>query len=84
MLAFEPQRVMFDILCNNLRLNGLTNVTAYRRAVGREAGQIHVPTLDYARADNFGGVALGGAQGEAGRDGDPRQSCASTAAPHEG
>ena len=64
-LAFEPQRVIFDLLCNNLRLNGLANVTAYRRAVGSEAGTIRVPPLDYRRTDNFGGVALGGAQGEA-------------------
>ncbi len=63
-LAFEPQRVIFDLLCNNLRLNGLNNVTAYRRALGSQAGAIRVPPLDYGRTDNFGGVALGGAQGD--------------------
>ena len=26
-VAFEPQRAIFDILCDNLRLNGLANVT---------------------------------------------------------
>jgi FkbM family methyltransferase len=63
-VAFEPQRAIFDILCNNLRLNGLSHVTAYRRAVGSEAGVIRVPPLDYGRTENFGGVALGGTQGE--------------------
>jgi FkbM family methyltransferase len=63
-VAFEPQRTIYDILCNNLRLNGLAHVTAFRRAAGAEAGTIHVPPLDYGRRDNFGGVALGGAQGE--------------------
>jgi FkbM family methyltransferase len=63
-LAFEPQRVVFDILANNIRLNGLTNVTAHRRAAGSEPGTTRVPALDYGQANNFGGVALGSAQGE--------------------
>jgi len=63
-VAFEPQRAIFDILCNNLRLNGLANVTVYRRAVGSEAGVIRVPPLDYEQTENFGGVALGGSLGE--------------------
>src|SRR5262245_40497829 len=64
MVAFEPQRAIFDILCTNLRLNGLANVQAFRRAVGSITGTIRVPPLDYQRSDNFGGVALGGATGE--------------------
>jgi FkbM family methyltransferase len=63
-VAFEPQRPLFDILCANLRHNGLGHVTAYRRAVGSAAGMIRVPPLDYAQPENFGGVALGGARGE--------------------
>jgi FkbM family methyltransferase len=64
LVAFEPQRAIFDVLCNNLRLNGLANVQAFRRAVGSATGTIRVPPLDYQGADNFGGVALGGASGE--------------------
>jgi FkbM family methyltransferase len=63
-LAFEPQRVIYDILSNNIRLNGLTNVIAHRRAVGSEPGTTRVPALDYRQTNNFGGVALGGSQGE--------------------
>lgn len=63
-VAFEPQRAIFDILCNNLRLNGLANVQAFRRAVGRTPETIRVPLLDYQRPDNFGGVALGGSSGD--------------------
>jgi FkbM family methyltransferase len=63
-LAFEPQQAIFDILCNNLRTNGLSNVQAFRRAVGSAVGKIRVPPLDYQRADNFGGVALGGTSGD--------------------
>lgn len=63
-VAFEPQRAIYDLLCNNLRLNGIANVRALRQAVGSAPGVIRVPPLDYAQADNFGGVALGGAAGE--------------------
>jgi len=63
-VAFEPQRAIFDILCANLRLNGLGNVSAFRRALGSTSGAIRVPPLDYQRADNFGGVSLGGTSGE--------------------
>jgi len=63
-IAFEPQRTIFDVLCHNLRQNGLANVTAYRRALGSAPGAIRVPPLDYSGAENFGGVSLGGAQGE--------------------
>ena len=62
--AFEPQRAIFDILSGNIRLNGLTNVTAYRRAVGSQRGTTRVPPLDYAATNNFGGVALGSVEGE--------------------
>ena len=63
-VAFEPQRAIYDILCNNLRLNKITNVRALRQAVGSAPGVIRVPPLDYQQMDNFGGVALGGAAGE--------------------
>jgi FkbM family methyltransferase len=63
-VAFEPQRAVFDILANNVRLNGLTNVSAQHRALGEKAGTTRVPRLDYGRDDNFGGVALGAAEGE--------------------
>ena len=62
--AFEPQSAIFEILSNNIRLNGLTNVATYRRAVGSERGTIRVPPLDYATANNFGGVALVSHEGE--------------------
>jgi FkbM family methyltransferase len=65
-LAFEPQRVIHQLLCANLGLNELFHVRAYHGAVGREAGRIRVPPLDYSEANNFGGLELadGGANGE--------------------
>jgi FkbM family methyltransferase len=62
-IAFEPQRIIFQLLCANLALNGLINVIARHAAAGAEAGSINVPRLDYAMDNNFGGMALGHAEG---------------------
>ena len=57
--AFEPQRVIFQLLCANIAINSLNNVHTYQSAVGREAGSIIVPQLDSNAENNFGGVGLG-------------------------
>ena len=62
--AFEPQRILFHILCGNIALNELTNVKAFPLALGRAPGQTHVMPLDYRGANNFAGIQLGGAEGE--------------------
>jgi FkbM family methyltransferase len=62
--CFEPQRILFNILCGNVALNELVNVKAYPLALGRAPGQTRVMPLDYRGANDFGGVPLGGAQGE--------------------
>ncbi|MEF8733036.1 MAG: FkbM family methyltransferase [Candidatus Accumulibacter meliphilus] len=58
-VAFEPQRIVFQMLCANIALNGLRNVDARHAAVGREPGRIVVPTIDYAESVNSGGLSLG-------------------------
>jgi FkbM family methyltransferase len=62
--AVEPQRILFNILCGNIALNELVNVKAFPFALGREPGAIRVIPVDYGAEGNFGGVALGGTQGE--------------------
>jgi FkbM family methyltransferase len=59
-LAFEPQRIVFQTLCGNLALNSISNVDARHAAVGNAPGEIVVPVLDYSRENNFGGLELGG------------------------
>ena len=59
-LAFEPQRIVYQTLCANLALNSITNVHCFHAAVGKAPGQIIVPPLDYSRTNNFGGLELGG------------------------
>lgn len=58
--AFEPQRVLHQILCANLALNALSNTQTYQVALGREPGAIGVPRVDYNRPNNFGAIELGG------------------------
>jgi FkbM family methyltransferase len=59
-LAFEPQRIVFQTLCANLALNSVVNVDARHLAVGDAPGTILVPFLDYSQENNYGGVGLGG------------------------
>ena len=64
-IAFEPQRVLFQILCGNVALNSLKNVHTRHAAVGREPGSATVPTLDFTNVGNYGGLSLEGrTQGE--------------------
>jgi FkbM family methyltransferase len=58
-IAFEPQRIIYQMLCGNLALNALDNVFAYNSAAGRAAGSITVPPVNYAQAGNFGGISMG-------------------------
>jgi FkbM family methyltransferase len=57
-IAFEPQRVVHQLLCGNIALNALENVASLRLALGRQNGEILVPPQDYSKPNNFGGVML--------------------------
>jgi len=63
-IAYEPQRFVYQLLCANLAINELLNVHARFAAAGAAAGMINVPVLDYASPNNVGGLALGGQGGE--------------------
>lgn len=56
--SFEPQRIVFQLLCGNMALNGVRNVYASNFAVGASRGAAVIPKVDYARMGNFGGVRL--------------------------
>jgi len=57
-LAFEPQRIVYQTLCANIALNAITNVHCYQAALGEQIGQIKVPILDYNQTGNYGGLSL--------------------------
>jgi len=58
-IAFEPQRIVFQTLCANLALNVLNNVHTFHAAAAAEAGNIVVPHIDYSTSWNSGGLELG-------------------------
>jgi FkbM family methyltransferase len=62
--AFEAQRVIFNMLCGSVALNGLTNVHCHHVAVGDHEGRIEVPQFDYDKRMNFGSVEFGTMQRE--------------------
>jgi FkbM family methyltransferase len=57
-LAFEPQRLIFQTLCANVALNSLENVDCYWSAVARENGTLSVPELSPHVENNFGALQL--------------------------
>ena len=64
-VAFEPQRVVFQTLCANVANNSLPNVFCYHSAVGQTPGAILVPPLEPRARQNFGAFSVGGyEQGE--------------------
>lgn len=58
LFCYEPQRVVFQILCANLALNARTNVFARHCAVGAEAGSIRIEAGDYEQPWNYGAFSL--------------------------
>ena len=58
--AFEPQRLVFQLLAGNVALNSLTNVHCVQKCLGDVDGAtIMVPVLDVNKVNNWGGLELG-------------------------
>lgn len=57
-IAFEPQRIVFQTLCATLALNSVTNVEAHQMAVGEARGELPLPEFRYDLEGNFGGIAV--------------------------
>lgn len=56
--AFEPQRLIFQQLCTNITLNGLSNVYAFPYACGNQNEIICIPECNMQQAGNFGGIGI--------------------------
>jgi FkbM family methyltransferase len=56
--AFEPQRLVFQVLCANVALNSRGNVFTHHAAVGATSGTLLVPALDPDERHNYGGLSL--------------------------
>ncbi len=58
-IAFEPQRVIHELLSTNLMLNGLLNVIPRHAAAGSKEGTLMVPAVNYGVEGNYGCLGLG-------------------------
>ena len=63
-VAIEPQRALYQLLCANLALNECINVRTIQAAAGAAPGRTFLTAVDYAKPGNFGGVALTEQAGE--------------------
>lgn len=64
--AFEPQRILFQMLAGNVALNSHQNVFCHKLVLAAEAGSLAVPVIDYGSPASFGSLELGsGRQSEA-------------------
>jgi len=57
-IAFEPQRLVFQAMTANVAINSLTNVITMQAGVGAYAGTIKIPVLNPAKGHNFGGFSI--------------------------
>ncbi|MBX3498804.1 MAG: FkbM family methyltransferase [Alphaproteobacteria bacterium] len=57
-LAAEPQRLVHQMLCANVAVNGLANVVAHWCGLGAAPGEAVVPPLDHGQEHNYGGIGL--------------------------
>jgi FkbM family methyltransferase len=57
-VAFEPQPVLYRILCANLALNSIPNVLTYAMALGNAEGTCQLPVVDYSKNGNFGAMSM--------------------------
>jgi FkbM family methyltransferase len=60
--AWEPQRIVFNLLAGTVAINSLEHIWLYGCALGACNGLIPIPTFDYRKSTNFGGVEFGGRQ----------------------
>jgi FkbM family methyltransferase len=58
--AFEPQPLIFQTLCANLMLNGITRVDAQNKACGGRRARVVIPDCDPAAPKNYGRFELTG------------------------
>lgn len=63
--SFEPQRIIYNMLCGSVALNGCLNIFCHNVALGAaNHGTIEVPQFDYNKPLSFGSIEFGAEQKE--------------------
>ena len=56
--AFEPQRLVFQMLCANMAINSLTSALCIQGGLGSKPSRVAAQELDPTEANNFGSYSL--------------------------
>ena len=56
--AFEPQKLIYDVLQDNVNKNNLINTRVYNVGVGEKEEELELNDIDYSKVGNFGGVSF--------------------------
>ena len=56
--AFEPQKLIYEILQDNVNKNKLNNVRVLNVGVGKKEEVLELNDIDYSKVGNFGGVSF--------------------------
>ena len=56
--AFEPQKVIYGLLQDNVNKNKLENVKVFNAGVGIKEEELELNDIDYSKVGNFGGVSF--------------------------
>ena len=62
-IAFEPQRLLFQTLCANVAINSLTNVMCRYEAIADEPGSLTIPVFSPDQDMSYGNYSLEGWEG---------------------
>jgi FkbM family methyltransferase len=62
--AFEPQRIIFNMLAGTVALNAIENLYCHNVALGNREGLIEIPQFNYSEALSFGSIEFGPEQRE--------------------
>lgn len=62
--AFEPQRLIYNLLVGSIALNSLTNIYCHNVALGDREGQVEIPQYDYNQPMNFASIEFTPEQAE--------------------
>ena len=56
--AFEPQKLIYDILQDNINKNNLKNTKVFNVGVGIKEEELELNDIDYSEVGNFGGFGI--------------------------
>ena len=57
-IAFEPQKIIFQTLCGNMAINSITNVDCFQLAVYSQSKSFFIPEIQYNKINDFGSVDI--------------------------